>query len=127
VKCVRCKKKFKPADPVQTLCQKCIDELPRCWACGIVVAPQYGWPDSSCTKVGEHELCGSCYMDLRRAGFLYLGGIRSGKKFMLLDGTTVVISVKQADRFFEERFSGKCKSLTKFLKRRKLLESIDIK
>jgi len=125
-KCALCKKKFTPIYGDEPLCQKCMAQLPQCFTCGAKVIPGYSNYESSLTKVGEYELCGSCYMALKNNGFLrgsFTGPpMLSQNHFLLPDGSIVVIPTHQANDFFDERHKGKCKSLAKFLRRRKRYE-----
>jgi hypothetical protein len=83
--CQKCGKRFKYRQgELCMLCNKCIKTLPRCAACGIIIAPQYGYLTSS-TQVGKYNLCDSCYLRLKRKGRIKL----EGKRYLLPGGEVV--------------------------------------
>lgn len=59
--CPKCGKEFQQDETRSILCPKCRRGLPGCFACGQVVAPEYGYLEARGGVVKGHLLCGSCW------------------------------------------------------------------
>ena len=68
--------------PPELLCVKCASRLPKCFSCGIVTAPEWGFLEGSIVFAG-HSLCYTCAQELKRKGYLMI----SDRDVLYPDGT----------------------------------------
>jgi len=82
--CRKCGKTFIPIESTREVCPKCVEKLPKCFACGQVMATQYGYYEGLGGKVGGHELCASCWRKHKQGKVLNIGN-----KVLLPNGKVV--------------------------------------
>ena len=83
--CRKCGRSFNAKGYIlQEVCDDCIDKLPRCFCCGAVLAPEYGYLETP-SKLGKYDICGSCYEDIMTKGHINLtDGVRLMKDGMII-------------------------------------------
>lgn len=87
-RCQRCQKEFHIHHTIlDSLCQECIETLPKCYVCGIICGQEWGYFESSTAftlKKGKKvTLCGSCSITIRKKGYLLFNGAKAIKKYSI--------------------------------------------
>lgn len=73
--CRKCGKEFRVMSkaPFEVLCSECIAQLPRCFGCGVIISPDFGYTVRSFILVGDEKLCPDCVESLETKGYLNFG------------------------------------------------------
>ena len=70
--CRKCGRSFNAKGyNLQQVCDACLDKLPRCFSCGVTLAPEYGYRETI-NELGKYVVCGSCYEDIMTKGHIDL-------------------------------------------------------
>lgn len=108
-KCSKCGEEFKVryAYAQELICDQCIEQLPKCYACGMMIAP--GYYETSLINIGKYHICGSCYGELLGKDFLHIQCADDQRKglFLLPDGTVKEFALEQEKEFFASGMSIK--------------------